>query len=81
MNIQFLLFFNFFRYYLAFSGFMIMICFNMFMAIICEAIDDDYDEQFEKHAGTSLSCIFIFILGFLSIFPIRLELNATSQST
>ncbi|XP_066922168.1 polycystin family receptor for egg jelly-like [Clytia hemisphaerica] len=38
-------------YYLAFSGFMIMICFNMFMAIICEAIDGDYDEQFQKEAG------------------------------
>ena len=38
-------------YFLAYTGFMMFIVFNMFMAIICEAIDDDYDEEFEKQAG------------------------------
>ena len=30
---------------------MVFVAFNMFMAIICEAIDADYDEEFEKQAG------------------------------
>jgi len=38
-------------YFLAYTGFMMFIVFNMFMAIICEAIDGDYDEEFEKQAG------------------------------
>eukprot|EP00111_Clytia_hemisphaerica_P007273 TCONS_00021135-protein len=38
-------------YFLAYSGFMLFVAFNMFMAIICEAIDDDFDEEFEKQAG------------------------------
>ena len=38
-------------YYLAYAGFMIMVCFNMFMAIVCEAIDGDYDEEYQRQAG------------------------------
>jgi len=38
-------------YYLAYAIYMMFIVFNIFMAIICEAIDADYDEEFEKQAG------------------------------
>ena len=38
-------------YFLAYTIYMMFIAFNMFMAIICEAIDDDFDEEFEKQAG------------------------------
>ena len=38
-------------YFLAYTIYMMFIAFNMFMAIICEAIDEDYDEEFEKQAG------------------------------
>jgi len=38
-------------YYLGYGIFMVFVAFNMFMAIICEAIDADYDEEFEKQAG------------------------------
>ena len=38
-------------YYVAYAAFMMFIVFNVFMAIICEAIDADYDEEFERQAG------------------------------
>jgi len=38
-------------YYLAYAAFMVMVCFNMFMAIVCEAIDGDYDEEYQRQAG------------------------------
>lgn len=38
-------------YFLAYTIYMMFIAFNMFMAIICEAIDEDFDEEFEKQAG------------------------------
>lgn len=38
-------------YFLAYTIYMMFIALNMFMAIICEAIDGDYDEEFEKQAG------------------------------
>ena len=38
-------------YYVAYAAFMMFIVFNVFIGIICEAIDGDFDEEFEKQAG------------------------------
>ena len=38
-------------YFLAYTIYMMFIVFNVFLAIICEAIDGDYDEEFEKNSA------------------------------
>eukprot|EP00111_Clytia_hemisphaerica_P021129 TCONS_00062242-protein len=68
-------------YYIAYAAFMMFIVFNIFMAIICEAIDEDYDEEFEKQAGDIQMVEFLTkkVKDIIGIEDVELDLDADGE--
>lgn len=64
-------------YYITYSLFMLFIMFNVFMAIICEAIDDDFEEEYVKNIGDIAIVDFVLkrLKGVIGVAPLADEMS------